>query len=274
MHYVCSDIHGQYELYKKMKADLQLGDGDTLYILGDLIDRGPEIFPLFLDVMEDPHVCCLLGNHEWLMADYAAGDSQNGRWFKPANSGSITWGQYRSLPEVTQQKIMDFIHSRPLQVEVEVDGMTFLLSHSYFLADRGTEYWKNVTADQVYDTVWNSPWREKQHVEFEDYLKDGRIHVIGHVPVQYFAAPVNGSEGKTMVAADLPEYHLVNIDLGCARIPRKDGALGLGLCCMCLEDYAEGREAFRYYRPEQSAAVISLFRKMKASIKKKIRVFR
>ena len=32
---------------------------------------------------------------------------------------------------------------------------------------------------EVYDTVWNSPWREKQHVEFEDYLADeflqGRI---------------------------------------------------------------------------------------------------
>lgn len=251
MHYVCSDIHGQYELYKRMKADLQLGEGDVLYILGDLLDRGPEIFPLFLDVMEDPNVVCLLGNHEWLMADYAAGDTQSGRWFKPANSGSVTWGQFKALSEETQQKIMDFIHSRPLQLEVEAGGVTFLLSHSYFLADKGTVLWKDVPDGQVYDTVWNSPWREKQHVEFEDYLKDGRTHVIGHVPVQYFAEPVEGPEGPVMTAADLPEYHLVNIDLGCARIPRKDGAIGLGLCCMCLEDYAAGRDAFRYYRAKR-----------------------
>ncbi len=261
MHYVCSDIHGQYELYKKMKADLRLKEGDTLYILGDVIDRGPEIFPLLLDVMGDPRVVCLFGNHEWLMADYAAGDSQNGRWFKPANSGSITWGQFMALPEETRQKIMDFIHSRPLQLEVEVGGITFLLSHSYFLADRGTVSWKDVTDDEVYDTVWNSPWREKQHVEFEEYLKDGRTHVIGHVPVQYFAEPVEGPEGKTMVAADLPEYHIVNIDLGCARIPRKDGAPGLGLCCMCLEDYAAGRDAFRYYRAKSKITIKNLLRK-------------
>lgn len=244
MHYVCSDIHGQYELYKRMKAGLQMKEGDTLYILGDVIDRGPEIFPLMLDIMGDPNVCCLFGNHEWLMADYAAGDSQNGRWFKPANSGSITWGQYTALPEETQKKIMDFIHTRPLQLEVEVGGITFLLSHSFYLADRGTVCWKEVTDDEVYHTVWDSPWRELQHVEFEDYLADGRTHVIGHVPVQYFAEPADG----VMRAAVFPQYHLVNIDLGCARIPRNDGAPGLGLCCMCLEDYAAGREAFRYYR--------------------------
>ncbi len=247
MHYVCSDIHGQYELYKRMRDDIRLGAGDVLYILGDVIDRGPAIFPLLLDVMHDPRVCCLLGNHEWLMADYAAGDSQNGRWFKPGNSGSVTWGQFQTLPEETRREVLAFIHSRPLQLEVQAGGLTFLLSHSFFLADRGTvPCWRDCTPDQIYHTVWDSPWREVQHAEPEEYLKDGRVHVIGHVPVQYFAEPAGDPRAAT--AAVLPEYRLVNIDLGCARIPKREDDRGEGLCCMCLEDYAAGREAFRYYR--------------------------
>ena len=253
MHYVCSDIHGQYGLYKAMRADLRLSKDDTLYILGDVIDRGPAIFPLLLDVMDDPRVCCLLGNHEWLMADYAAGDSQNGRWFLPGNTGDRTWAQFQALPESVRARILRFINARPLQAELTVGGVTFLLSHSFFLADRGTvPCWRDVPDADVYWTVWASPWREKQHVELAEYLKDGRIHVIGHVPAQHIARLSGQACGPDAKAAVFPEYHLVNVDLGCARIPTREDDAGEGLCCLCLEDYAAGREAFRYYRAAQS----------------------
>lgn len=39
MTYVMSDIHGMYEKYIEMLMTIQLNDEDTLYILGDMIDR-------------------------------------------------------------------------------------------------------------------------------------------------------------------------------------------------------------------------------------------
>lgn len=39
--YVISDIHGEYDLFMKMLEKIKFQDTDTLYILGDILDRGP-----------------------------------------------------------------------------------------------------------------------------------------------------------------------------------------------------------------------------------------
>ena len=38
--FVLSDIHGCMEQYHRMLETIGFGDGDTLYIIGDVIDRG------------------------------------------------------------------------------------------------------------------------------------------------------------------------------------------------------------------------------------------
>ena len=38
--YAMSDLHGCYERYIKMLDEINLCDDDTLYILGDVVDRG------------------------------------------------------------------------------------------------------------------------------------------------------------------------------------------------------------------------------------------
>lgn len=40
MIYVVSDIHGCYDKYQELLKKLNLGPDDTLYVLGDVIDRG------------------------------------------------------------------------------------------------------------------------------------------------------------------------------------------------------------------------------------------
>ena len=41
MIYVMSDIHGEYNRYKAMLEKIQFSDNDTMYIIGDVIDRKP-----------------------------------------------------------------------------------------------------------------------------------------------------------------------------------------------------------------------------------------
>ena len=40
MTYAMSDLHGCYDKYKKMLEKIHFGEDDTLYILGDVVDRG------------------------------------------------------------------------------------------------------------------------------------------------------------------------------------------------------------------------------------------
>ena len=65
--YVISDIHGEYEMFLELLGEIGLRAEDTLYILGDVLDRGPHPIRTLLMLMKMPNVVCLAGNHE-LMA--------------------------------------------------------------------------------------------------------------------------------------------------------------------------------------------------------------
>ena len=40
MVYVVSDLHGCYDKYKKLLERINLTENDSLYILGEIVDRG------------------------------------------------------------------------------------------------------------------------------------------------------------------------------------------------------------------------------------------
>ena len=51
MNYVISDIHGCYEQYMKLLDKIHFSERDMLYLLGDLVDRGPDPMEVVKDVM-------------------------------------------------------------------------------------------------------------------------------------------------------------------------------------------------------------------------------
>ena len=42
MVYCMADIHGNYEAYQDILKQIHFKDSDTLYVLGDVVDRGPD----------------------------------------------------------------------------------------------------------------------------------------------------------------------------------------------------------------------------------------
>lgn len=242
--YACSDIHGQYRLFKKMLKDIRFSDDDLLYILGDIIDRGPESIPMLQDIMQRDNVMCLLGNHEFMMYTNYRYPEKDNSWLYSANGGTVTRADFEKLSTAEQEKILNFIGNMALQIDLTVEGEHFLLSHSDFIADKNSILFKDVSYHVATGTVWNSPWRTWEHVPKKKYKTDNRIHVIGHVPVQYLDE--NPSPGEAYV--DL-KNNIVNIDLGCAGIGKRKFAPGLGLCCMNLTVFAKEKSstAFTYY---------------------------
>ena len=64
MYYAMSDIHGRFDKYQEMLEQIEFVPRDTLYVLGDVIDRGADGFKILLDMARRPSVINLLGNHE------------------------------------------------------------------------------------------------------------------------------------------------------------------------------------------------------------------
>ena len=53
--YVMSDIHGEANRFHAMLEKIRVSADDTLYILGDVIDRGVDGINLLLEIMEMPN---------------------------------------------------------------------------------------------------------------------------------------------------------------------------------------------------------------------------
>lgn len=65
-----SDIHGMAELLEKMLRKIAFSPEDRLYILGDMIDRGPDPAGVIELAASRGNIVALEGNHEDMFAEW------------------------------------------------------------------------------------------------------------------------------------------------------------------------------------------------------------
>lgn len=231
--YVCSDIHGRYDRYKKLLELLQLGSDDKLYILGDVIDRGTDGIEILLDVMKRNNVELLLGNHEYLMLSALLEIIDNDKyyyyniWTSANNGGSVTLEKFRNLAEKEQEELFDFLMSLTVIKIIEVNNKRYHLSHSYTVDDLEEDTYRiNDFGDkELFNCVWLSPFRYDNLYVSKERYNSSLTYVLGHVPVQKLSSNI-----KIFF-----EDNLINIDCGCALGDRYENYLA----CLCLDDMKE-----------------------------------
>jgi serine/threonine protein phosphatase 1 len=134
------------ELLKK----INLQSDDTLYILGDAIDRGPESIKCLQHIMGAPNMKMLMGNHEQMMLDaltsedYGFKQEMLGLW-RHYNGGYTTYMQFDALHQGVQRKVVDFIRTLPYYYEVKIGSKKYLLVHAGINC-RGREHGERLTA--------------------------------------------------------------------------------------------------------------------------------
>ena len=69
MTYVMSDLHGAYGRYMSMLEKIKFSGADVLYILGDVVDYGPEPMKLLHDMSMRANVIPIMGNHDFVTLD-------------------------------------------------------------------------------------------------------------------------------------------------------------------------------------------------------------
>lgn len=221
--YVMSDIHGEADMFHKMLEKVRFSDSDTLFILGDVIDRGPEGINLLLEIMNTPNMVMLLGNHEYMMMQYfspEATEIEIRRWNRNGNAPTVE--AYLKLDTDTQAEIMTFFKERPIHQEMTVDGKRFYLVHAF-------------PGDNVHDEVWTRPAPDAPNPI------PGSVVIIGHTPVLNMLKPTEEREGyaKELVSRGghpriLHAPGFINIDCGCS-YDKPMKTLG----CLRLDDMAE-----------------------------------
>lgn len=206
-----------------MLEKIQFSADDTLYILGDVIDRGPDGIALLQEIMNTSNMVMILGNHEHMMIEYfspGATGIEIRRWNK--NGNAPTLASYLRLKAREQREIMNYLKSLPNHLKVVVNGQRFYLVHGF----PGTN---------VHDEVWSRP-----EINTPNPIPDCQL-IIGHTPVLSLIKP---EERRMEYAEELERrgehlriFHaegFIDIDCGCGHsYPIK------ALACIRLEDMVE-----------------------------------
>ena len=164
-----SDLHGCYDKYLQMLEKIKFNSEDTLYVLGDSIDRGDDGIKILLDMMKRPNDVPMLGNHEYMAYSVlkkfnveitAYNYNYNSRLDAEAvemyenwmfNGGITTSQAFAKLDRATRDSIIEYLGEFELYEELEVNGNTFVLVHGGLV---GFEEDKDLSEYDIHDIIW------------------------------------------------------------------------------------------------------------------------
>lgn len=222
MTYAISDLHGRYDLYAALLKKIRFCEEDTLYILGDSIDRGPDGIKILFDTAARRNVVHLLGNHEDMALPLFRREALPEIFpneIGPAyyamlreNGSEPTQKALRALGKRKKRELLSYAGAMPVRLEITVGGARFHLSHTLPPYSR----WKDPAARSDRECLWGEPDYEKRYAPDVTFL-------TGHTPTGFVDPAYKGRiwSGNG------------HIDLDCGAVFY--GSLG----CLCLDTMEE-----------------------------------
>lgn len=172
MNYVMSDIHGEYDMFIEMLEKINFSKDDTLYILGDIIDRGKQNVDIIDYIVTNPNIHLLLGNHEQLFIDFIESENRDCSWLQCG--GFSTYQEFTQKGSLYLEQV--FLYFKKLPYIKVVDK--FILVHAG-LNINNEQTLEELIANQEKDNViW-----DRSKIGKEKTFKDYTI-ICGHTPVQ------------------------------------------------------------------------------------------
>ena len=198
---IIGDIHGcpstLLDLLNQLPDDI-----DTIYSVGDLVDRGPNSREV-VQICIDNNIKAVRGNHEDMLLDYLNKTGFYDHNFYESNGGAITLGSYWiDKLEHSDHSILtshkDYLESLPYYIEED----EFILSHAgihpvYSTGEFGFGIWNDNSERCNTSLMWNR--------ESIDYM--GKLQIFGHTPVPC-VTPIKTKKNKIKG---------INIDTGCGK---------------------------------------------------------
>jgi len=176
-------------MFIELLDKIKLKDTDTLYILGDVLDRGPHPIKTLRKLMEMPNAICLVGNHElmalecldFLMKEIT--DMSIEELDEEMLDNLVTWqyngskstiDEFSQLDSESKREVIDFIKNFLIYEEVSVNDKDYLLVHAglgNYLPEKDIEDYS------LHELIWVRADYDVQ------YFAD--VYVItGHTPTQ------------------------------------------------------------------------------------------
>ena len=220
MNYVMSDLHGHFEKYKEMLKTIKLKDSDSLFLLGNICDKGPSPFAIMQDALMRCNVFPIIGECDYkalrMLSKMNSDKAKNDPAFRAAfakwlsEGGMTTVTEFRSLSEEAQTDVLEFIRDEFVAYdEITAGGKTHVLVHGG-LPDFAPD--KELDSYSIKELLAAEP-------DFSREYFDNKILVTGKTPTFMYSEDFRG------------------------RIYRRNGQIGINcgvaegedLACLCLD---------------------------------------
>lgn len=197
--YVVADIHGEYDMFMELLDKIDLKESDVLYILGDILDRGPHPIKVLLKLMEMPSAIPIVGNHELMalecleflckeITEESIADMDEEMignllcW--QGNGSTSTMDEFHKLDRETQREVIDYIKDFLIYEELTIQGKNYLFVHAG-LGNYSPE--KDIGDYSLKELVWD-------RADYETQYFDDVTVITGHTPTQLIEGnPAPGS---------------------------------------------------------------------------------
>ena len=204
MIYVMSDLHGCYDLYIKMLEKISFCEEDTMYILGDVVDRGKDGMKILLDIATKKNIICLRGNHDQqaaiLLSNLYRLEEKNcpkalvevyKMWL--SDGGNATLMEYLKLSETEQKTAISILRTAALSKNIVVNGTEYLLAHTVPEVERLEDYEK-----------WEVEEYTLGEPDYEELYFVDKYIITGHTPTGLIDKNFKGKiwKGNNHIAID------------------------------------------------------------------------
>lgn len=191
--FAVSDIHGCLRTFNDLLTKINLTPEDTLFILGDYIDRGPDSKGVIDRIWELEkqgfNLHCLRGNHEQMMTVTQYFPDKASHWLR--NGGQATLDSFPGGQIPT--KYYRWVDELPY----------YFTTEGCILVHAGLNFAKDDPLSDHESMIWLRYWYE----DIDHAWLDGRIIVHGHTPTE------RPTLERNLLRSD--KVPAVNIDGGC-----------------------------------------------------------
>ena len=185
MHYVIADIHGCRKQFLELLEKIKFSENDTLYILGDVLDRGFDPIGTLQDLMSYDNIVFILGNHDYafycwvekLGLELLNFQDEDDRWDFNSwlkDGGLPTMDSFLELADKDKYKIIDYLKNASTYEEIGCNGKKYILVHAGIAGFQENKLLHDYSCS---DFVYSSTDYRKRY--FSD---ENTILVTGHMP--------------------------------------------------------------------------------------------